>query len=362
VCSSDLWIIGTGVYLESAEEQIKEQARTIIDTMRYGPEKKDYFYTVDAAAKKIVQHPNAKLIGSAIDAEAFKDPEGRLFLVEQLKIAQEKEEGFSKYMWAKLGESAPVPKLSFVKLFKPWNWVVGTGIYLDDLDKQLASKERQIRESILTWSLTLGGATVLIMLLAAGAALIFTRRGISRPIQAAVGHLSAVSDQVNQAAGQLDSASQELAGQSSEQAAALEETTASLTELSAMTGQNSEHAKQADSLMAQTRSLVERANESMTRLQAAMTGVQEASHETSKIIKSIDEIAFQTNLLALNAAVEAARAGEAGAGFAVVADEVRNLAMRAAEAAKNTAAIVHSTIERVQRGSDLVAQSHRDLA
>ena len=85
-----------------------------------------------------------------------------------------------------------------------------------------------------------------------------------------------------------------------------------------------------------------------------MQEISKASEETSKIIKTIDEIAFQTNLLALNAAVEAARAGEAGAGFAVVADEVRNLAMRAADAAKNTAALIEGTVKKVSDGTALV--------
>ncbi len=88
-----------------------------------------------------------------------------------------------------------------------------------------------------------------------------------------------------------------------------------------------------------------------------MVTISKASEETSKIIKTIDEIAFQTNLLALNAAVEAARAGEAGAGFAVVADEVRNLAMRAADAAKSTADLIEGTVKRVNQGSDLVSKT-----
>ena len=99
----------------------------------------------------------------------------------------------------------------------------------------------------------------------------------------------------------------------------------------------------------------------MDKLTTSMGEISKASEETSKIIKTIDEIAFQTNLLALNAAVEAARAGEAGAGFAVVADEVRNLAMRAAEAAKNTANLIEGTVKKVKDGSELVGQTEKEF-
>ncbi|MGZ3387728.1 MAG: methyl-accepting chemotaxis protein, partial [Isosphaeraceae bacterium] len=107
-----------------------------------------------------------------------------------------------------------------------------------------------------------------------------------------------------------------------------------------------------------SRQMVDRANGSMTELTQSMQDISKASDETSKIIKTIDEIAFQTNLLALNAAVEAARAGEAGAGFAVVANEVRNLAMRAAEAAKNTAGLIEGTVKKVKEGSELVERTN----
>src|SRR5512140_2827122 len=121
-----------------------------------------------------------------------------------------------------------------------------------------------------------------------------------------------------------------------------------------MTKQNAENAAQANNLMAETKGAVTRANQSMGKLTESMGEITKASEETSKIIKTIDEIAFQTNLLALNAAVEAARAGEAGAGFAVVADEVRNLAMRAADAAKNTANLIEGTVKKIKEGSGIV--------
>ena len=148
--------------------------------------------------------------------------------------------------------------------------------------------------------------------------------------------------------------SQSLSETSIEQISALEETSSLLTEMSDMIRRNSDNSGQADKLMGETNRVVEKANETMRQLTSSMDGISQASVETSKIVKTIDEIAFQTNLLALNAAVEAARAGETGAGFAVVAEEVRNLAMRSAEAAKNTANMIQDTVSKINAGFELV--------
>lgn len=125
-----------------------------------------------------------------------------------------------------------------------------------------------------------------------------------------------------------------------------------------MTKRNAENASEANRLMEETRQVVSAADASMTQLTNSMEEIAVASAKTSKINKTIDEIAFQTNLLALNAAVEAARAGEAGAGFAVVADEVRSLSIRAAEAAKNTSGLIEETVRKVSAGKNLVTEAN----
>ncbi len=158
------------------------------------------------------------------------------------------------------------------------------------------------------------------------------------------------SEQVASASGQVSSASQSLAEGATEQAAGLEETSSSLEEMSSMTKQNADNAQQANMLSDEAKKKADTGMESMTRMNTAINDIQKSSNETAKIIKVIDEIAFQTNLLALNAAVEAARAGEAGKGFAVVAEEVRNLAMRSAEAAKNTSAMIEESVKNSENG------------
>jgi len=189
----------------------------------------------------------------------------------------------------------------------------------------------------------------------------FVSTGIARVLRRIIEGLESGSDQVAAASGQVSAASQSLAEGASEQASSIEETSSSLEELSSMTRQNAEHSGEANRLMEESQKVVREANESMTALTGSMEDISSSSRETSKIIKTIDEIAFQTNLLALNAAVEAARAGEAGSGFAVVADEVRNLAMRAAEAAKNTASLIEDTTHKVNEGADFVTRTNESF-
>lgn len=200
-------------------------------------------------------------------------------------------------------------------------------------------------------SMLIGLAVAIIMSIVVG---MFIIRSITKPVNNLVGILSDGANQVDNASHQLTSASNTLAEGATENAASLEETSAALEELSSMSRRNADNSIEANSLMLQASDAVQKADSSMVNVIHAMEEISISGNEIGKIIKTIDEIAFQTNLLALNAAVEAARAGEAGAGFAVVADEVRNLAIRSADAAKNTSDLIASTISNISSGTTMV--------
>ncbi len=179
---------------------------------------------------------------------------------------------------------------------------------------------------------------------------------IIKVLKQAIESMTVSAEQVAAAASQVSSSSQSLAQGSCEQAAGIEEVTSSMDEIASQIIANAENAKHAHKFAQEVSSSTSSGTKAMTEMSAAINDIQKSSEETSKIVKTIDEIAFQTNLLALNAAVEAARAGEAGKGFAVVAEEVRNLAMRSAEAARSTTGMIEESVKNANNGVEIVTK------
>ncbi|MCC5926448.1 MAG: methyl-accepting chemotaxis protein [Bacteroidetes bacterium] len=190
--------------------------------------------------------------------------------------------------------------------------------------------------------IVLGGSFVALLFFTAIIGWILVKT-INKSLNVIIYSLSEGAEQVNTSSTQLSASSQSIASSANDQAAALEETTSSLEEISSQINQSFDNTTSAQREMMSAKTLVESGVESMNRMRLSIDEILKSSTETSKIIKTINDIAFQTNLLALNAAVEAARAGEAGKGFAVVAEEVRNLAQRSAAAAENTEELISSS-------------------
>jgi methyl-accepting chemotaxis protein len=240
------------------------------------------------------------------------------------------------------------------KTFTLLDKVIKINVDISDESVKTGTANAAASEIIMLTSLAIG--VVIAVLLG-----VMLSLGITRPINRIVAGLREGAEQVSSAAGQVSSASQSLAEGATEQAAGLEETSSSLEEMSSMTKQNADNAQQANTLAAEAKNAANSGSEAMERMGGAIEDIKRSSDETAKIIKVIDEIAFQTNLLALNAAVEAARAGEAGKGFAVVAEEVRNLAMRSAEAAKNTSNLIEQSVNNSRNGVQICTEVKKAL-
>ena len=177
-----------------------------------------------------------------------------------------------------------------------------------------------------------------------------------------MGEIQNSSHMVNSSAMQVSGSAQTLSQGATEQASSIEELSATMNDISVKIKETAEMSQHASGLSKETGSAVGTSNQKMNEMSRAMQDITEKSQEISKIIKTIDDIAFQTNILSLNAAIEAARAGAAGKGFAVVADEVGNLAQKSAKAAQNTSSLIEETIEAVNKGARITEETAESLS
>ncbi len=368
-----------------SQDEARLQAAETVRGMRYNGN--DYFWINDLQ-QIMVMHPiKPEMQGK--DLTDFKSTDGQLLYSNFNKIVRASGAGFVPYLWPKPGASQPVQKISYVKGFEPWGWVIGSGVYVDTVDTTVSSR-----------ALGFAVGTLLLMLALLAIGMVIARsvlrqlggepayaHDITQRIaqgdlalrldlqpgdQGSLLHgINAMRDQfadivrqvrggadgVSTASSEIAQGNHDLSARTENQANALQQTAASMEQLSATVQHNAENAAQASQMAVDASAVAVKGGQVVAEVVDTMRGINEASRKISDIIQVIDGIAFQTNILALNAAVEAARAGEQGRGFAVVASEVRSLAGRSAEAAKEIKTLINTSVERVASGTVLVDQA-----
>ncbi|MGZ3238168.1 MAG: methyl-accepting chemotaxis protein [Burkholderiaceae bacterium] len=364
------------------EADAKRAALEEIKILRYSGT--EYFWINDMQPRMVMHPIKPELDGK--DLAENKDPTGKHLFVDMVNTVKANGAGFVFYMWPKPGSDSPVEKVSYVKGFAPWGWVIGSGVYQDTVDAIFWGR-------LVSFA---GGALVFMGLLTAFS--ISVARSISRPLNEAVriaqtvaagdltsrievdgddeasqllralkdmneslvrivGEVRLSTDTIATASGQIANGNMDLSARTESQAGSLEKTASSMEELTSTVKQNADNARQANQLAVSASEVAVKGGSVVTQVVDTMGSINASSKKIVDIIGVIDGIAFQTNILALNAAVEAARAGEQGRGFAVVAAEVRNLAQRSAGAAKEIKTLIGDSVDKVDIGAKLVDQA-----
>jgi methyl-accepting chemotaxis protein len=368
-----------------SEQDARKEALRRLRDVRYGED--GYFLVIDSTPRMLM-HP-MKPATEGKDLAGLADADGRHHYVAFAQAAQSPNGGFVDYVFPRPHSTEPVRKLGYVVRYAPWDWIIATGVYVDDVDNAffrsmyfacgllvalaglLAALVAAVNRSIVR---TIGGDPRAAARIADGIA----RGDLAMPIDAQRAHAQSLlraigsmrealtamiarikhaSDNVAQASDDIASGNADLSTRTIEQATSLQQTAASMSQITEQVRQASEHARSATELAKRAVTITDRGGASAAQAVSTMRDISGESQKMVEIISVIEGIAFQTNILALNAAVEAARAGEQGRGFAVVAGEVRSLAQRSASAAKEIRSLIQHAVARVGDGAGLVEQT-----
>jgi methyl-accepting chemotaxis protein len=364
---------------EIKQDEAQKRALTNLKNMRY--KDNEYYFVLDQNARMIMHAVKPELDGKEMYNE--KDSHGKYFFQEMVKVGKEKGDGFVEYMWPKAGTTKPVPKISFVKTHKQWGWIIGTGIYVDDVHAEVSKMQTQIIAATLLCAALILCIAFFVSRKITGALkeavavaselsqgnlqldiqvqsedetgkLLHGMKNMLEKLKEVVADVTTASANVASGSQQTSSSSQQMSQGATEQAASAEEVSSSMEQMVANIRQNADNAQQTEKIALKS------AEDAKQGGQAVMETVQ-AMKEIAGKISIIEEIARQTNLLALNAAIEAARAGEHGKGFAVVASEVRKLAERSQTAAGEISKLSRSSVEVAEKAGEMLTRIVPDI-
>jgi methyl-accepting chemotaxis protein len=371
-----------------SEDEAKKAAAEAVKLSRYGDKGQDYFYvwTLDGTG---VMHPIKPEWSGQPMIGKIKDGNGVDIIVALMDGMKASKDGraFVPTNFPRPGDTKPAPKLQYIVKVDGWNWMVGSGLYTDDVDVQV--REAALHNLLIGllalgviggigWAtmrsvmaqiggepadavkvmnevaqgnlaVELGHAPKGSVLAALGAMVASLRHTVSQ--------VRASTDSISTASSEIATGNTDLSARTEQTASNLQQTASSMEQLTGTVKQTADSATTANQLAASAAQVAQRGGSVVTAVVTTMDDIQASSKKIADIIGTIDSIAFQTNILALNAAVEAARAGEQGRGFAVVASEVRSLAQRSAEAAREIKSLIGASVEKVETGSKLVADA-----
>ena len=401
------WIIGTGAYKSHLERKLKAQAKKVIDNLRYGDG--GYFWINDINAK-MISHPKKELEGKNFATADF----AKL----GIKIAKTTGEGYAEYSFPKASGTKPEHKIAYIKYFPEWKWMIGTGVYIDDLEKKAIEMEKESSEKLSTMMIEMIELSLIAAIVLSIAAILFANNSISKPINRFKEKMLEISanhdltqtintkgspaeiQSIEKSFNILLKSLQELIATSKNSATENASIAYQLSATATSVGDNVESsvviveeattqakdvefeitnaiidAKSSkediikandnlgtarDDIIALT-SKVQATAETELELAHNMESLSKDASEVKTVLVVISDIADQTNLLALNAAIEAARAGEHGRGFAVVADEVRKLAERTQKTLAEINATINVVVQSIEEASSQMSTNSDEI-